>query len=337
MTKKILCSVALIFVFVFAFAGCKHEHEWAEATCTEPKTCSTCGETEGVAKEHQWTEATCTEPKTCSLCGDTEGSKKGHVPGEWIIDTDAACTEDGKKHKICSVCNEIVDERTILAYGHSFGGWIVDTAPTCTEDGKEKRLCAYCGEIGATRTVEELGHTDGEWVVDTAPTCNEEGRRHQECSVCEATLKTEVLSASGHDYETSVVRKATETVKALIEYECTVCNYAYSEEAEPLTVSVGFEGTGLIFGQQMYYTRSFYVYVSGGFGICEYEVADDSTDNVIIDYQQLDSISAYFTVQGNMFIDNAFIRVTVRDEAGQKCVYVVRGNGDFVETYTVYE
>lgn len=51
-----------------------HEHIWSDATCTSPKTCSTCGETEGMALDHQWMAATTVAPKTCSLCGATEGS-----------------------------------------------------------------------------------------------------------------------------------------------------------------------------------------------------------------------------------------------------------------------
>lgn len=50
-----------------------HSHKWAEATCTEPKTCTECGETEGEALGHDWAEQTYYEPKTCKRCGKTEG------------------------------------------------------------------------------------------------------------------------------------------------------------------------------------------------------------------------------------------------------------------------
>lgn len=30
--------------------------------------------------EHDWADATCTEPKTCKICGDTQGEPLGHVP-----------------------------------------------------------------------------------------------------------------------------------------------------------------------------------------------------------------------------------------------------------------
>ncbi len=56
----------------------RNGHDWKAATCTEPKTCTVCGATEGSAKGHSWKAATCTEPKTCTVCGAKEGSALGH-------------------------------------------------------------------------------------------------------------------------------------------------------------------------------------------------------------------------------------------------------------------
>lgn len=78
-------------------------HDWLDATCTEAKTCTRCGQTLGSplghdtssvscteagtcsrcgeeipALGHDWKEATCTEPKTCTRCGETEGEALGH-------------------------------------------------------------------------------------------------------------------------------------------------------------------------------------------------------------------------------------------------------------------
>lgn len=61
-------------VMASTLCACGHQHTWVEATCTEPKTCSECGETEGEALGHIWVEATKTTPKTCSRCGLTEGT-----------------------------------------------------------------------------------------------------------------------------------------------------------------------------------------------------------------------------------------------------------------------
>lgn len=65
-------------------------HTWSvwnttkEATCTQDglkeRTCS-CGEkeTETIIASHAWKDATCTEAKSCSKCGLTDGSALGHT------------------------------------------------------------------------------------------------------------------------------------------------------------------------------------------------------------------------------------------------------------------
>lgn len=69
--------IATLFLSVL-LAACGHEHTWVAATCTEPATCSKCGETDGEPLGHTWSEATCTAPKTCSVCGEVEGEALGH-------------------------------------------------------------------------------------------------------------------------------------------------------------------------------------------------------------------------------------------------------------------
>ena len=52
-------------------------HQWQDADCDSPKTCATCGATEGEALGHQWVPATATKAKTCSVCGAAEGKPLG--------------------------------------------------------------------------------------------------------------------------------------------------------------------------------------------------------------------------------------------------------------------
>lgn len=69
-------AFALLLILSLVFlSGCGHEHTWQEATCTQPKTCADCGETEGEALGHSLTEATVWEPSVCSLCGEVLGEK----------------------------------------------------------------------------------------------------------------------------------------------------------------------------------------------------------------------------------------------------------------------
>lgn len=90
--KKRLLTLTIISCILLT--GCGHEHTFSEATCTEPKTCTECGETEGEALGHVWIDATCTEPKTCSVCGATEGEPLEH---KWLDATYDA-------PKTCELC-----------------------------------------------------------------------------------------------------------------------------------------------------------------------------------------------------------------------------------------
>lgn len=98
--KKRMTAIALLLLTTGILSGCGHQHVWKAATCTEPKICTECGETEGTLAEHTWTDATCSAPKTCSVCGKTEGSALEHT---WM---EATCTTP----KTCSVCRETEGE-----------------------------------------------------------------------------------------------------------------------------------------------------------------------------------------------------------------------------------
>ena len=127
--KQIMIGITALFVLVLSGCSCKHE-TWLDATCTTPKTCADCGETEGEALGHQWIDATCTEPKTCSVCGETEGKALGH---KWV---DATCTEP----KTCSVCGETEGK----ALGHTPGEWTIGIEATKDKKGLKRQYCSIC-------------------------------------------------------------------------------------------------------------------------------------------------------------------------------------------------
>ena len=74
-------------------------HTWQEATCTSPRTCEVCGETEGEPLGHDWTEADCTKPRTCRRCGETEGEPLGHDWEEKNEKGGRVCRRCGKNEK----------------------------------------------------------------------------------------------------------------------------------------------------------------------------------------------------------------------------------------------
>jgi len=87
------------------YAVCNHDN-WQDATCTEPKTCETCGATEGVANGHTEVVDAAVAP-TCTATGLTEG-----------------------KH--CSVCGEVlVAQEVVDALGHDWSGNNGECANEC--------------------------------------------------------------------------------------------------------------------------------------------------------------------------------------------------------------
>lgn len=94
--KKQIC-ILLAAVSLFSLSACGHQHTWQEATCTTPKTCTECGETEGEPLGHSAAEATYWEPSVCSVCGEQLADKL--VPdfekaGITVIDIDDVPAEN---------------------------------------------------------------------------------------------------------------------------------------------------------------------------------------------------------------------------------------------------
>ncbi len=97
--------------------------------------------------EHDWIKATCTEPKTCSICGATEGEAKGHKVEEWKTTVKATCTEGGEKSGVCTRCGETVTKATDPK-GHKAGEkWKTIQEPTSYDRTLIRiKKCERCGE-----------------------------------------------------------------------------------------------------------------------------------------------------------------------------------------------
>ena len=144
--KRKIFAAGIIAIVCLCLGACGHEHTWTDATCTAPKTCSECGETEGEALGHTWIEATCTEPKTCSVCGITAGIPLGHEVETWETVKEATCKEKGERKGTCSICQKEVTEETDLAE-HVPGEWVIETEATYSTPGMWVKKCVNCGEV----------------------------------------------------------------------------------------------------------------------------------------------------------------------------------------------
>ena len=149
-------------------------------------------------------EPTCIKEGTKSIhCTDCDAVKDvtsidkiAHTYGDWIIDEQASCREPGKKHKVCSVCGDIVSEE-IDPTGHTE---VIDEgiAPGCTTTGLTSGShCSVCGTVlNKQEKIPALGHTE---VIDEAvpPTEKENGLTEgKHCSVCgEILVKQQVIKS----------------------------------------------------------------------------------------------------------------------------------------------
>ena len=131
-----------------------HVWEWKEvaATCTTAGSrgyvCRNCGTTRDTvtipATGHTaGAEATCTEPQKCVTCGTVLVAAKGHVPSG-----EATCTTPQK----CLVCGEVI----IPAKGHTEGAPVVEVEPTKSKEGSQVIKCTVCGEIIRREAIPKL-------------------------------------------------------------------------------------------------------------------------------------------------------------------------------------
>ena len=79
-------------------------HSWKSATCTTPKTCTTCGAKEGSALGHNWQNATCDKPMICSHCKASSGRPAGHTYSNKV---DGTCNG-------CGIHRETTENRTVM-------------------------------------------------------------------------------------------------------------------------------------------------------------------------------------------------------------------------------
>ena len=167
--------------------------------------------TDEVTHVHSWVDATCTTPKTCSTCGATEGTALGHTE-EVIPAVAPTCTETGlTEGSKCAVCGEIIVAQEVVdALGHDYEA--VVTEPDCSNGGYTTYTCTVCGDSYVADETEALGHTE-EVIPAVAPTCTETGLTEgSKCAVCgEIIVAQEVVDALGHDFVDGSCSRCGET------------------------------------------------------------------------------------------------------------------------------
>ena len=226
----------------------RHIHTWREASCTEPKTCTECGATEGEALGHQWDEgrviktATCQETgetfRTCKTCGFIEDETiprdpDNHVGGiEVKGKQDATCTTDGYTgDTYCKACGEVISSGSVIkATGHQWDEGRIIKEVTCYEDGEMLHACIACGSAQIEKIPKDsskhVGGTEVRGQVDA--TCTSVGYTGDAyCKGCGGLIsKGNAIPALGHSWQ-----EATYTAPKT----CKRCGVT---EGEPLELSV---------------------------------------------------------------------------------------------------
>ena len=250
--KPVIISAACVLVATIAIiigvalgASKDCSHEWADATCTSPKTCSLCEATEGSAKGHTpGAAATCTTAQTCTVCNAELVAALGHQ-------YESAWSYDDAGHYHASACGH-TDAKDYTAHNYES----VVTDPTCTDQGYTTYTCV-CGKTYKDDYTSAADHSyetalsydaGGHWYestcehnvtkgyathsyssVVTPPTCTEQGYTTYTCE-CGYSYISDYVSENGHNVTTWTEVGATlydaQTCKYVVSYtgDCSVCN-----------------------------------------------------------------------------------------------------------------
>lgn len=196
--------------------------------------------------EH-WKECTDTD------CPDITGSvkdKAAHTATDWIVDAAATETEDGVKHKECTVCHKVLEIATIPTTGGEHTHVYGDSWKSDEENHWHECECGVKDEIAA--------HTESDWIVEVEATAVTEGSKYKECTVCKRRLAAETIPVihthiydthwkadtdnhwhececgdkaelAAHTFVWKTDKEATETEIGLEHEECTVCGFKRNE------------------------------------------------------------------------------------------------------------
>ena len=201
-----------------------------------------------------------------------------HEYGEWTVERDSTCTEEGYRWRTCVRCG-IRQEDNIKKKDHSWTKWNVTKKATCSTKGSRTRTCQVCGKEQTEEFYED--HSFGAWEMTKEPTCTEQGERQHTCQVCGA-VKTQALDMLPHDYEYQITLEATDHSAGVRSKICKVCGNNGGEESfDPEgTIRRGERGENVAAMQQLLVEQG-YLNAGGADGIF-----GGGTEKALMKYQQ---------------------------------------------------
>ena len=125
-----------------------------------------------------------------------------HTPGEWVVEKEQTCVDEGERVAYCTECGELAKTEPIPANGHTADeNWVVVQEVNCTRNGEEVLNCVVCGEEVQQRSITKIPHeSDGTWELIQESTCDKAGKRQEICKNCGKVMRVEALPLAEHSY-----------------------------------------------------------------------------------------------------------------------------------------
>ena len=98
---------------------------------------------------------------------------------------------------------------------HSFGNWIITTEATCTEEGLKEKVCDICGYKLTEIISAKGHQWKKVYTIDKKATYAAKGSKSIHCSVCDAIKKGSSVSIKKKTVKTTILSKLTPTKNAV--------------------------------------------------------------------------------------------------------------------------
>lgn len=207
---------------------------------------------DGTVHEHLYVstverEATCTlaglRLHKCS-CGDfyTESIPAlGHVAADWEENEAATTSSSGTATKVCVVCGQVLDVKSVPALSPSPSA---SASPSAAATGSSASSSPAATDAKTSPSPSPTPHVHNyQTYVVTPATCTEKGVRSYVCSCGSSYSETIDLDLNNHKFMATFVAP-TETQQGYTIYTCLRCNYSYKDNyIMPLSNAATTEGT----------------------------------------------------------------------------------------------
>ncbi len=120
----------------------EHKHDFSDASCTQPRICKSCGESEGEPLGHSGGTADCQSRAKCEICGEEYGDAGDHKGGNATCNVRAECEVCGTqygKYGECDFSAEVASAEYLVSVA------------TMARPAVYLVSCTYCGTASSKK------------------------------------------------------------------------------------------------------------------------------------------------------------------------------------------